>query len=310
MIAEQAAVHSGIETMRAFLLALPLAFSASAFAAEPDFDRVRKHFDGKTSTVEWGEVRAVDPAAELEIGDGSGHGFTLDGWRFVPGKDGVEVLSIHLYNYDPYRTKWPPDTARVLIKSARMKAADYALLLGDLAMIDAAKPKANAKIESFSSSNDFFVQARSVAGEKTIFDLAWAGYQSGKSEVASAKSKAAVAAAQAAVDPLVFFEHAPTDKERSWASAKFVRDRKAFEKLDYPYWVEERSIIAVGVAGDASALPALRAIMEGDPKKRPVYQAINAITRILKKDVREKPVENMDVEKTRKKVLELLKDIG
>ena len=49
--------------------------------------------------------------------------------------------------------------------------------------------------------------------------------------------------------------------------------------------------------------------MECDPKKRPAYYAINAITRILKKDVREKPVEEMDIEKTRKKVLELLKDI-
>ena len=122
--------------MRAFLFGLSFALSASAFGAEPEFDRVRKHFDGKTYTVEWGEVQAVDPAAELEISDGSGHGFTLEGWRFVPGKDGVEVLSIQLFDYDPYRTKWPPDTARVLIKLAKMKTADYKVLLGDLLKVN------------------------------------------------------------------------------------------------------------------------------------------------------------------------------
>ena len=41
---------------------------------------------------------------------------------------------------------------------------------------------------------------------------------------------------------------------------------------------------------------------------RCIYYAINAVTRLTKTDVREKPVEEMDIEKTRFKVLELLKE--
>ena len=47
-------------------------------------------------------------------------------------------------------------------------------------------------------------------------------------------------------------------------------------------------------------------IREGDPRERTTYHAINAATRLLGKDVREKPVEEMDVESIRKKLLPLL----
>jgi NADPH-dependent ferric siderophore reductase len=89
-------------------------------------------------------------------------------------------------------------------------------------------------------------------------------------------------------------------------------------------WVRERYTMAIGVIGDESALPALRDILERAPAERhkhdspdidmsnsqdrKVYYAINAITRLTKKDVRPKPVEEMDVEATRRKVLELLPD--
>lgn len=39
-----------------------------------------------------------------------------------------------------------------------------------------------------------------------------------------------------------------------------------------------------------------------------MYHAINDATRLVRKDVREKPVEEMDIEKTRVRVLELIKD--
>ncbi len=73
--------------------------------------------------------------------------------------------------------------------------------------------------------------------------------------------------------------------------------------------MNERAIVMVGVVGDAAALPTLRDAMAGDPKKHTVYHAINAITRLTKNDLRDKPVVEMDVEKTRKKVLESLRDI-
>jgi hypothetical protein len=79
--------------------------------------------------------------------------------------------------------------------------------------------------------------------------------------------------------------------------------------------VRERYIETVGVVGDKAALPVLRDILATDPPKgkrrdasdgRCVYLAINAVTRLTKTDVRDKPVEEMDIEKTRRKVLDLL----
>lgn len=76
----------------------------------------------------------------------------------------------------------------------------------------------------------------------------------------------------------------------------------------------QRYIELIGFVGDASVLPTLRVILEDDPRikvfdsrnDRCIYHAINAVTRLMKKDVREKPVEEMDLEKNRKKVLEML----
>ena len=100
-----------------------------------------------------------------------------------------------------------------------------------------------------------------------------------------------------------------TEEERGWASAKFARDWKTFKDSKSHWWVRERYIETVGVVGDATALPTLKEILEGDPKDHSVYHAINAVTRLVKKDVRDKPVEEMDVEKTRKKVLDLLREM-
>ena len=81
--------------------------------------------------------------------------------------------------------------------------------------------------------------------------------------------------------------------------------------------MRERYIETIGVVGDKAALSVLREILATDPPKgnrrdasdeRCVYLAINAVTRLTKTDVRHKPVEEMDIEKTRQKVLNLIKD--
>jgi hypothetical protein len=41
---------------------------------------------------------------------------------------------------------------------------------------------------------------------------------------------------------------------------------------------------------------------------RCIYLAINAVTRLTGIDVRDRPVEEMDIENTRKKILELIDD--
>src|SRR5688572_10178537 len=98
--------------------------------AEPDSERVKKKLKSDSYTVTWGTAKAFDADAELEIGDGDGHGGTLGWLRFLPGKDGVDVLSIQFdKGWKPYDSKWPPDSAPVTVKRGRMKADAYAALL-------------------------------------------------------------------------------------------------------------------------------------------------------------------------------------
>ena len=72
--------------------------------------------------------------------------------------------------------------------------------------------------------------------------------------------------------------------------------------------MRERYIITIGVVGDATALPTLLNILEGDPKDRCVYYAINAVTRLTKQDLRVKPVEEMDVDRVRRKILDAIQE--
>jgi hypothetical protein len=245
----------------------------------------------------------------LEIGDGNGHGFTLGWLRFHPGKGWVDVLSVQLdEGRKPYEAKWPPDLAPVVVKHARMKPDAYAALLRDLAVVNAAKLQPIKRNSSSSSSSDFWVYASLTSNKKHCIDLNWAGYKGSDAEVDFAKPRAAVVLAREALKDLDFEEHTLTEEERGWASAKFARDWKKFKDLEFHSWVRERYIITIGVVGDAKALPALRDILGGDPKDHCVYYAINAVTRLTKTDVRDKPVEEMNIEKTRRKVLELLRD--
>ncbi len=299
--------------MRVTLVCIMLAVAVSAFGADLDAKQVREHFKSDNYTVEWGKARTFDPTAELEIGDGSGHGFTLNWLRFRPGDKRVEVLSVQLHQgLHPYTSKWPPDRAPVAVTRAEMEPDAYAALLRDLAVVDAAKlsPVAQEPGEfSFTgSSRDFWVYARLTAKNETLVDLDWAGYWGSLHEIDFAKPRATVGLAHAAIKSLDFKEHAVTEEERQWASTEFSRDWKKIKDTKAHWWVRERYIIMVGVVGDASALSALRDASQGNPKDRCVYYAINAITRLTKQDLRDKPVEEMDVEKTRQRVLDMLRD--
>jgi hypothetical protein len=296
--------------MRPLLVCIALALGTPVCRADPDIDRVKEHFKSDNYTVTWGTARTLDSGAELDIGHGSGHGCTLGWMRFRPGKDQVDVLRIELdEGRESYKSKWPPDRAPLTIEHARMSSDDYAVLLRDVAVIDAAELKPVQRDSSTQTYLDFWVHAGVTANKKMLVDLDWAGYEGSLAEIEFAKPQAAVERALEAVKGLDFKEHTLTEEERSWASAKFARDWKKFKGLEFHWWVRERYIITIGVVGDASALPALKDAMEGDPKNRCVYYAINAVTRLTKKDVREKPIEEMDVEKTRKRILELLRDM-
>ncbi len=289
--------------MRAFFVCIAVMLSASVFAAGPDV-RIREHFKSDNFRVRWTNARTFVSDAELEIGDGYGHGGSLGWIRFRPGKDYVNVLIIQLdEGREPYRSKWPPDRAPVAVKQARMKPDAYAALLRDLAVVDAAKLKPLKRDSYSTSSLNFWVFARLKAGKKTLVDYHWAGYWNSHDEIDFAQSQAAVALAREAVKGLDFKEHTLTKEERSWASAKFVRDWKEFRDWSDGWWVRERYVTTIGVVGDESALLALRDLLR---QGRCVYYAINAVTRLTKKDVRDKPVEEMDLQKTRRRVLEML----
>lgn len=287
----------------------------SVSSAEPVDNPVKKQLQSESYAVTWEAAPAFDAEAVLEIGDGNGHGGTLGWVRFQPGKHGVEVLSIQFdKGWHPYKSKWPPDRAPVVVTSANMMPDRYALLLADLAVVDSAKlqPVERNGFISASSSNDFWVYARLTTDKDTLLDLNWAGYEGSRGELKFAKPRAAVRLAREAVRGLNFKDHSLTDGERSWASEKFARD---WNGLDLDWWVRERYIQTIGVVGDEAVLPLLREVLateplQGKPREssdgRRVYYAINAVTALMKKDVRDRPIEEMDIEAVRLKVLDLI----
>ncbi len=283
-----------------------LAFACLATDAGLLDDRVTNLFQSDHYTVEWGAVPFVPNDAELEIGDGLGHGGNLGWMWFKPGKDGVDVLSVKLdTGWNPYKSKHAPDLAPVTVKRACLKSDAYAVLLKELALVEStrAKPWGN---EFWNSTSDIWVAARLATDKKTYMDVGWAGFQSAQSMAEYAKTKAAVTLAGKAVEKLEFKKHELTKEEQAWASAKFAREWKRYkEPLAYG-WVRARSIVLIGVVGDATAYPTFREILTEN--KHFIYEAVNAVTRLTGKDVRDKPVEEMDVEKVRPKVLELIRD--
>ena len=69
----------------------------------------------------------------------------------------------------------------------------------------------------------------------------------------------------------------------------------------------------IGFIGDKKAIPELESIMDQYAKperpeheKRNSYYAINALTRIIGEDVREKPVEQIDLDTSRMNIHKLL----
>ncbi|HXX92687.1 MAG TPA: HEAT repeat domain-containing protein, partial [Planctomycetota bacterium] len=265
--------------------------------------------DGGSYTVDWSEVSSWEPSAVVETGTGGGHGFTLDWGRLRPGARGVEVLEI---SYDqgrkPYSSKWPPDTAPVTAKSAVMTPADYRTLLAVMTAVGGATISKKATGRYMSSTLDFYSYTNVAKDGNRIFADEFAGYRGTLEEPKYAKVLAMTNLVEATMKTLDLKDHVLDDADRSWVSQRFIRDwnRIKGEKSFY-WWVQERLLIIVGAAGDGSALPLLGTIIrEGDPKDRKVYYAINAATRLLGKDVRGEPVEEMDVEAVRTKLLPLL----
>jgi hypothetical protein len=278
---------------------------------QQDTDSVRQFLKNNEYTVEWKTAAELDPNADLEISNGTGHGFNLRWLRFHPRNDRVEILSLALEeDRKPYNSKFPPDVMTLKIQKAEMPSADYAKLLSKIAIVDAAEltvKKRKKNDAGSSSSGDFWVHARLATAEKSLLEHEFAGYRSSESALPAAKPQAAVLLAQQAIKAIKFQEAVLTKEDRAWASAKFAREWKTFLNEEFHWWVRERSIMLIGVIGDESALRILREVLENAPKDRTVYHAINAITLLTNTDLRDKPPEDMDIAKTRERVIEFLK---
>ena len=158
------------------------------------------------------------------------------------------------------------------------------------------------------STADFWVYARVTPNDEKPIDLEWAGYEGSLGEADYAQPRAAVCLAREAVKGLDFTEHALTEEERVWASMKFARDWKRIESRQFYWWVRERYIVMIGIVGDSAALPTLRGILEGNAHERCVRYAIDAVTRLTKKDVRDITAGAINIENSRRKILDLLRD--
>src|SRR5687767_6425201 len=112
--------------MRILSTCVTLALVSTIARAEPDDERIRKRFESDNYTVTWGDVAIYDANAELEIGDGNGHGGTLGLLWFQSDSDAVHVLSIGLdEGRELIHSTWPRDRVAVEVKRARMKKENY-----------------------------------------------------------------------------------------------------------------------------------------------------------------------------------------
>ena len=305
---------SRFAAMHCAACAVTLGLSGQAVEAKPHPDRVKRQLQSDNYSVILGVPSDYGRNAELEVGDGSGHGGTLGWLRFRPSEGGVNVLAFEFDdNLTSYQSKWPPDDPTVTVKCARLEPERYTALLHDLAIVGSATLKPVVRNEATMSSSDFWVYARVTTNHQIAFELNWAGYEGSGEEVNFAKPRAAVRLAREAVKELNFEAHTLTDEERAWVSAKFAHDWKKFLGRPFYWWVREEYIQLVGLVGDKAALSVLSGMLAADLPKdasglRCVYYAINAATRLMEKDVREKAVAEMDIETTRHRVLDLIRN--
>lgn len=291
------------------LLSVVLCLSGAVAAwSQSDFS-IKKKFIGKDYTVTWGKVHRLPAQAKVVIGYGSGHGGTLGWVRFHPTRDGIELLVIEYdKGWQPYDSKWSPDIAPITVKHGLMSKSAYATLLHQISVINSARLSPTPRNSASWSSADFWVAADISLEDQSLVDLNWAGYASSFDEIDYVKPHTIVGIARKAIAKVNLTDYSLTTADRRWASGKFVNDWKSFSEREFYWWVGERLLIMIGALGDRSVIPTLLEVIQRNitdgPSDRKIYYAINAVTRLTGRDVRPRPVEEMDLELTRQKVLQ------
>jgi hypothetical protein len=277
-----------------------LALVGSALEGEDD-RRVKPLLKGDSFTVTWEKPGRYDERAELEIGFGYGHGGSLYWMRFVPGRDGVEVLEI------AFGLREAVPAGSLVVTRGRMTSRAYGVLLRDIARVRSARlePVSGKLWTAFA---DFWVQVRLTDPVPGI-DWDWAGYHGSLGEIKYAKPKAVVALVRDAVEGIAFKPHTLTDADRVWASAKFVRDWDRTESNDGYWWVHERALIMIGLAGDASALPTLNRVLDNNRKDRYRFDARHAFRKLLLQTPRVRYLHETEVEWERREFRAVIEEL-
>lgn len=279
---------------------------AAVALAEPvlagdEMRRVRPLLKGGSFTVTWEKPGRYDEGAELEIGFGAGHGGSQHWMRFVPGRDGIEVLEI------AFGLREAVPAGSLVVTRGRMTSAAYRTLLGDIARVRSARLEP-VRGELWTAFADFWVQVRLTDPVPGI-DWDWAGYHGSLGEIKYAKPKAVVALVRDAVEGIAFKPHALTDADRAWASAKFARDWERTESKDFYWWVHERALIMIGLAGDASALPTLNRVLDSNRKDRYRFDARHATRKLLLHAPRVRYLHETEVEWERREFRAVIEEL-
>jgi hypothetical protein len=265
--------------------------------------------EGGNYTIEWRDAPAWNARAAVEMAGGSGHGFSLTWFRIRPESDGMHVLRLtYKGSRKPYTTRWSPDEAPVTAASAVLGFPEYESLLRVVGVIGAAAIHERSTNRYFSVSSNFYSFLSVTSDGKAVYEDEFSGYPGTMGAPEYAKVRAATGLLEKAVQPLPWKDRDLDAADRAWVSERFARDwRRIVPHAKSYWWVQEDLLILVGAAGDSGALPQLTEIIrDGDPADRKTYYAINAATRLIGKDVRPRPLEDMDLTEAKTRILPLL----
>lgn len=218
------------------MLAVDLA-AVEAIRAQSDRS-IRNKFISREYSVTWEKTRTFPADASLQVGYGSGHGGTLAWVWFRPSGNSVEVLSVELdEGFNPYESKWQPDTVPIAVKRGFLEPDKYSALFRQLAIVDSARLTRIPRNSASSTSADFWVATEVTKDGRKLMSLDWAGYSGSFDEVEYTRPRIAVDLAKKTLSKIALVEHTLNPEERSRVSARFVEDWNKYKGKDFYWWV-------------------------------------------------------------------------
>ena len=295
-------------TGRAFDQKSGLAQSDDMFDFRPR-EGVEGFLDYYQFNIEWGQPKTLSAAGRLELISASTYGPNISVTRFQPRENEVEVFKVSVSLKDiSHQSKWPDDIAPVEAKRGLMKPNDYKKLLHDIARIESAKLTLKDKPFGSPGYYEEWIQVEFFTERKPSISMFWFGDGNFDGTGRRTKTLGANLVCGRAIENVEFSDAELTDNDRAWASKMFTRQwRRVDMWSSREEKFEEALIVLIGAIGDNEALSKLGRVIRHYDEPKLVYHAINAVTRITGKDLRTKPVEEMDLEANKEQILDLIK---